>query len=194
MRRTLLVLSMVIGASLAAQVIVEGPPIKPEEKRLLVTAESLTAWGFGGIDPSLQKFRTAYNTGFESLRVISEYEQRPSAANGHTRINLQSSAEIYPTEEQARRSFAIEISGTMKGIARVAGVTLADASPLLTMGDENYSAYMMVRGEKRGNILIFRRGRVLHSMTISGVYFVRHREVRKLLEPIYNESVRQFPR
>ncbi len=189
-----MMLSIVIGGALAAQVIVDGRPIKPEEKRLLVTADSLTAWGFQGIDPALQKFRTRYNTYLKSIRVISEYQQKASPANGQTRINLYSAAEIFSTEEQARKSFAIAVSGTAEGIGRVAGVTLADASALLTMGDENYSAYMLVNGEKRGNVLIFRQNRVLHSITISGVYFTRHREVRKLLDPSYNESVHQVHR
>ena len=192
MRRTVLMFSsVVLAGALTAQVIVDGRPIKPEEKRLLVTAETLKAWGLPGIDPSQQQFRTRYNTYLKSIRVISEYQQKATSANEQTRISLSSAAEIYATEEEARNAFRITVSGSIEGVGRVAGVTLADASPLLTMGDENYSAYMLVDGRKSGNVLIYRQGRVVHSITITGVYFTRHREVRKLLEPSYNESVRQ---
>jgi hypothetical protein len=186
MRRTLLLCILLIAGALAAEIVDSRPP-KPEEKRLLVTADSLIAWGITDIDPKPQTFRTTYNTVNHAFRVIGLYDKSTAR-----RLHLTSSAEIFSTATEAEKTFPAWKRGTKTGVARVAGVTLQDADALLTMGDQHYAGLMKVNGEKRGNVFLFRQGRVLHSLIVSGIYFERHREVRKLFEPVYNESVRQF--
>ena len=65
------------------------------------------------------------------------------------------------------------------------------APDLLKMGDESYAAYMQFGKKKLGNIFLVRRGRVLHSLLISRVYFDDPEDVRRLFAPMV-EAGRKF--
>ena len=175
-------LVVAVAAVLAAQT--------TEEKRLLVTSASLERW-WPGIDPKPQTFRTESNRG--SFRIISEYDTRGIPRKDDDALFFLSDVEIFSTKVEAARWFKLEVAKTREGMLRVKHITVEDKDPLLTMGDDHYAGVIKYKGRTRGNLFVFRQGRVVHSLMITGLYFKKHKNVRKLFEPIYNESLRQFP-
>jgi hypothetical protein len=74
---------------------------------------------------------------------------------------------------------------------RRVGRSVQDAPALLKVGDERYSAYNRYANEITGNIFVFRRGRVVHSLIVTGIYFEDPDGVRRLFTPML-EAAKKF--
>ena len=78
-----------------------------------------------------------------------------------------------------------------KGVETNRGMYVHPAPELLKMGDESYAAYMQDGKKKVGNIFLIRRGRVLHTLVVSRVYFDEAEGIQRLFAPMV-EAAKKF--
>ena len=152
------------------------------ELRMIATARSMTEWGLPGLDARAETIETVSNMD-GSLRVTCTYDSdrvpEPRQALYHV-----SAAQFFPTEIAAKDAFRRDVAAYRKGVARVEGRSVRDAAALLKMGDEQYAAFMLHGDKPIGNIFVIRRGRVLHSLIVSRVYFDEPDGIRRLFAPM----------
>jgi hypothetical protein len=159
------------------------------ELRMIATAQSLTEWGLAGLDARAQTIDTIPEMD-GSLRVQCKYDSRkiPDAKQGLYHL---SEAQFFTTVIEAENAFRTNIDLYRKGVEQNRGMYVHMAPELLKMGDESYAAYMQDGKKKVGNIFLVRRGRVLHTLIVSRVYFDEAAGVRRLFAPMI-EAARKF--
>lgn len=155
---------------------------------MIATADSLTEWGLPGLDARAQVIEAIPSTD-GSLRVKCEYDSDRIEGAGQP-LYFVSDAHFFPTETDSKNAFRNALPAFRAGVARVTGRSVADAPELLKMGDESYAAYMRNGNKVIGNIFVVRRGRVLHSLVISKVYFGEKEDIRRLFEPMLEAAAK----
>jgi hypothetical protein len=159
-------------------------PPTADERKLVVNAETLAEFG---VTPN-PKCDSIHRTGAFGTKQI-QYERDCDTPD----VYAQSLAQVNPSSLEARQSFVMLVA-TMKGGMRLAGRELnVEPHPeLLTFGDQRYSAIIKYGNDPRGNMFVFRQGRVVHSLIITGIYFDDPKTVRDLLGPVIEESKKQY--
>jgi hypothetical protein len=158
------------------------------ELRMIVTAQSLGDWGIPDLDARAQKIETI--PGIDgSLRVKCEYDS-DLIPNAKQPLFYVSDAHFYTTAIGAEKGFREAIAAYKEGVSRVRGRHVHEAPTLLKMGDERYSAYIQNGKVITGNIFVIRRGRVLHSLVISKLYFDEVDGIRRLFAPMLEAAAK----
>jgi hypothetical protein len=65
------------------------------------------------------------------------------------------------------------------------------APGLLDLGDQHHAAFMITNGRRMGNAFVVRKGTIVMSLIVTGLYYEDPKLVRELLEPIVKEAERQ---
>ncbi len=159
------------------------------ELRMVATAQSLTEWGLSGLDARAQTIDTIPEMD-GSLRVQCKYDSR-KIADAKQALYHVSEAQFFTTEIEAEKAFQTNIGLYRKGVETNRGMYVHPAPELLKMGDESYAAYMQDGKKKVGNIFLIRRGRVLHTLVVSRVYFDEAEGIQRLFAPMV-EAAKKF--
>ncbi len=158
------------------------------ELRMVATAKSLTEWGIEGLDARAQTIDTIPEMD-GSMRVQCKYDS--DRVPGSHKLYHVSEAQFFTTDIEAKDAFKTYIAAYRKGVERNRGRYVHPAPELLHLGDESYAAYMQNGKTIIGNIFLVRRGRVLHTLLVSRVYFDNADDVHRLFAPMI-EAGRKF--
>jgi len=155
--------------------------IQDDEREFLVIVRDLEAFGVVLDDPNdgeLFQVKTNFDG---SVEIEYEYDSENDPSNTDI-LWLISEAEINKTDELASTAFGDRISAYKIG-SSIAGAEFSEDPKLFTLGDENYSAYMMKDDTKIGNVLVIRKGNTIFSLLIGGVYFDDPQLLHELMSP-----------
>jgi hypothetical protein len=79
------------------------------------------------------------------------------------------------------------------GVGWAGKVTLEPGDHLLTSGDQRYAVTLVRDGKPFGNLFVVRTGRVVHTLTIGGLYLEKPESVTRLFAEPFAEAQRRFP-
>ena len=179
------VLSVLVLAALACHS--EPPrPLTEAELRTVLTAAALDEWGLHGVDARAQTITTGSN--FDgSMTIKCEYDS-DKIPNAKQPLFYISSIQIFPSAIGTDDEFAKVVEAYKTGVNRVSGRSLHEDPKLLMAGDQHYSAIMRNGQNIIGNVFVVRRGRVLHTLVISRVYFDDPPGIQHLFQPMFAAS------
>jgi hypothetical protein len=163
-----------------------GRPMTQDELRMILTAATATEWGLPGLDARAQTI-TATGEFDGSLLIKCEYD---SAKGGKQDLYFVSGAQIYPNDIGLEREFRKTLDAYNEGVARVPGRTIREQADLLPVGQQHFAAFILNEGKPIGNIFMIHRGRVIHTLVVSRVYFAHSDEVLRLFQPMFDASDR----
>lgn len=161
-------------------------PLTQTELRLIVTAASLTEWGMENLDARAQKIDTRHDLD-GSMTISCEYDSE-KVPNAKQPLFFISNTQIFSSEIGTDTEFTKLIDAYKTGIGRVPGRYFKEKQELLTSGDQHYAAFMQNGGNIIGNVFVVRRGRVIHSLLVSRVYFDDPKDVERLFAPMFRAS------
>ena len=162
-----------------------------EERRLLVTAESLHPFGVpdtGRRGESLHSIRQ-----IDGTRDIQYVYSSKNDAHARMPLYVLSKVQVLALSLTAMQVFKMEQLAIRAGVGFAGKVELRPRPDLLTSGDQRYAAVIERNGKPAGNLFIIRQGRVVHTVTIGGFFFEKPESVQKLFAEPLQESKRQFP-
>lgn len=85
--------------------------------------------------------------------------------------------------EEAKEVFSGNVAAYRMGIGLVSGREMV-AEDLFSLGDENFSSIVTQDGQPLGNIVVARRGSMVHSMLIYGLYFDEREPLESVMQPV----------
>lgn len=156
------------------------------EARMLLTATTATEWGLPDLDARAQTISTEPQMD-GSLLIKCEYD---SDKGGKLPLYFVSGVQIFPTDIGLEKDFRSIVEAYATGISRVKDRSLRERADLLPVGDQHYSALMLNGDKPIGNVFVVRRGRVIHTLVISKIYFNERDEVLRLFQPMFDASDR----
>lgn len=169
-----------------------SPTSPAEDRKLVVTAAALEAFGARAVDPARETFSSV--KAFDGSRTIEYSYSNGEGSPDGTRLYLSSTAQVFPQSLSTMQMFRVQ-KLAMKGGLSLAGDTSAIPAPsLLTVGDDHYAAVLQSKktGQTIGNLLIVRQGRAMLTVIVIGMTFDDAEAVGKLLGPALEESRRRF--
>ncbi|MBN1317369.1 MAG: hypothetical protein JXA42_17945 [Anaerolineales bacterium] len=157
--------------------------IKEEEKALLVTIRDLEGYGVIVKYPAKgESFQVKTNLG-DSTEIEYEYDSEKDPESTEN-LWIKSEAEILDNDELASTEFDDRISAYKLGaFLGNSDVEIREDPELFSLGDENFSAYFELDGKKFGNVLVVRKGNVVLSLLIAGLYFDDPLLLHELMAP-----------
>lgn len=168
-------------------------PPKPtgDDRRLVLTAEALVPFGAPQPDPAHETLSTVKQ--IDGTRTI-EYEYEPPFGTETRRVTLACTTMVHAHSLSARQAFHLQQLGTKGGMALAAKhAKLVEAPQLLTIGDAHWAAVIQTTGgEKTGNVLVMRQGRVIYTVIISGLALEKAEDANRLMAPLVAEADRRF--
>jgi hypothetical protein len=177
-----LVLVSVVGIGVLAIKGVSTRPLVQSEKELLISASCLEPYGMDAPAPELCETYSAKRNLDGSLGLEYEYDSDKNPKRKDV-LYVTSEVEINPTLKDARESFTISIAAYKVGMSLGGGLRV-DASPVsLALGDQNYWAVIKRDQTPLGNVVVVRKGNVVHSFIVIGLYFSDPEDLRSLLQP-----------
>jgi len=193
MRKALIVLGILAAALLALVLLfwigargVSSRPPTQAEKRLLVPASRLGAWGIADLKPGTCERYVAKRNLDGSLELEYEYDSDRDPES-QKYLFFKSEAEINSSLDDATTSFRMQIVAYRTGMWAVRR-RMEELPDLLSLGDQSYAAVIRHDEEPIGNIAVVRQGKIVHSLVIIGVYFSEPKDLEALLCPVLDQS------
>lgn len=155
-----------------------------QEKRLLVTVDRIAQFvDIPGKRSLCETCVTRKNfTGSTELEYLYDTDKDPDARKF---LYLVSEAETLNSETRAKETFSDQVQAYQLGTSLVAGRKMEPKPYLSTLGDDRYSSTVTQDGKPIGNIVVARKGSVVYSLVIFGVYF----EDQQSLESLFDSAM-----
>lgn len=172
--------------------VIKPKPSSAEDRKLIVTAETLREFGAGEIVYDNEKYHSQKT--FDGTRTVEYSYTDHSGSKDGTQLYLSSTAQVFPQSLSTMQMFRVQ-QLALKGGLSFAGDTTAEPAPaLLTIGDDRYAAVLKRKstGEPTGNLFIVRQGRSMLTVVVIGMKFDDAASVEKLLGPALAEARRRF--
>lgn len=170
---------------------IKPKPVTENDRKLVVTAARMHEFGGPEPDPELETLTVQRFLG--TANVEYEYEV-PASAEPEQRIYIQSTVMVSMTAAEAMQQHTLGVLALRTGMAASGDVKVEPAPQLLTFGDQRYASYLSKGGERIGNLIVVRTGRIVHMLIVSGLYFDDPAEIAALMKPSVDEAKRQFAR
>jgi len=164
-------------------------PPAAADRRLVVSADKILPDEIGANYRDAESFHAIRN--FDGSRNIEYSYSSAQDPGAKSHLNVSSSIFVFPLALSAMQTYKMQ-QLALKTTMKLEKVTMVDAPQLLTVGDQHYAAILQRDGESYGNLFMFRQGRVVHTCTITGVYYEDPELSHALLRPVIEETKRQF--
>lgn len=168
--------------------------IGENEKSLLLSINDIKA------NNTLPAFQTASCENYAgkkfingSIEITYEFDSRKNPANKNAFLMLKSIITTMPSVSRADTSFEQRLQGYKIGLSiGNKEVKLMEDPALFTWGDENYSAYLTIKGKKLGTYVMTRKGNVIYTIMTVGFYINKPDVMLKLLQPKLKKTALYF--
>lgn len=161
---------------------VSSRDVREDERHMLVTINDLAPYATIPGDRSLCESYIAKRNVDGSLEVEYKYDtdEDPEAEEF---LLLKSETETSGTVRLAKESFANRVAAYKMGASLVSGGRLQEDSSLFSLGEDNFAAISTLDGDVIGNIVVTRKGNVVYSLLIYGLYLDEREQLESLLKP-----------
>lgn len=158
------------------------------EKSMLITLDVLESYGYTNQPQEATAIWSAKVNIDGSTELEYEYELESETDY----LYIVSDVNLEATEKDARDSFKIGINAYKLGL-KIGGATAEKKPNLFTLGDERYSAQIMIDGDPFGNLVVVRHGRIIHSLILMGLYFDEKEDLESLFfQALENSAPEKF--
>jgi hypothetical protein len=154
--------------------------VSEEEKEFLITVDDLATQGVHVGTPTQEGEKyTARRFANGTTEVEYEYDSENDPAN-QTIVLFYSEADTHRDETVSIKSFEDAVEAYKLGAAWGNNdIDVVGGFDHLDLGDQNYSAYLELDGNRFGNLVVVRKGRLVYSFLLAGPYI-------KYAEPLYS--------
>lgn len=158
-----------------------------DEKTMLVTVADLADFGYTNLPREVCETWWAQPTLSGITEVDYEYDSEKQGDEGQF-IYMSSDATCEPSIEFAEQTFDIAVEAMQHSAKMGAGAHAEEKADLFGLGDEAYSAQIILDDSVYGNIVVVRKGRVVHSLIVTGLYFDQQEDLEDLFEQALEKS------
>ena len=152
----------------------------PEERQALVTIDDLVPFGAQPVNQDQREVYSAKRNLDGSVEISYDYDA-DRAPKGDEVFTLSSAVEINLSERSARESFGTTIGAFKLGLG-IYDVE-AEKDPYEMPGvDQSYFASIRTKSVPVGNMVVVRKGKMLHSVLLVGLHFDRAEDLAAILE------------
>ncbi|HYH09323.1 MAG TPA: hypothetical protein VEK11_19915 [Thermoanaerobaculia bacterium] len=166
--------------------VMQPPPPRGDDRRLVVTAEALQEFGGPTPNPAAEEL-TAIGQ-FDGSRNINYEYNTSKDPNAETRLVTSTTTMVHGNALSAIQAFKMQQFATKAGVKLARGAQLIDTPALLTVGDANYAGVFRHNNESSGNLLVVRQGRYVFTVVLIGLVFDEPKEADALMLPLVEEA------